>query len=272
MKLPAALLFCAAAFAQSGEKPRFEIASIKPAAGGQGMFIRMNPGGRLSVSNMPLKELIVLAYRIMPFQISGGPPWIESARFDIEAKPEVAPKQGDIQPMLQALLAERFNFVLRRESREMPVYALVLARKDGKLGPKLTEPQTGSCFERDPTKDIAEQAKSGARPCGMMRMGLGEFTGSSIPLDNLCATLSRMLERTVINKTGLTGKYDVALEFAPDEARIASLPPDAPRPQIDWNGPTIFTAIQEQLGLKLEPQKGPVEVFVVERAEKPTEN
>ena len=267
MRTMAAFLFGFTAFAQ-----QFDVVSIKPASpGGRGMFIRSSPGGRINVSNMPLKEMIILAYRIQPYQISGGPSWIESARFDIEAKPESAVKQNEMQPMLQALLADRFQLKIRRETKELPVYALVLARKDGKLGPKLVEPKEGSCIERDPNQPGPPPDPS-QRNCGAMRMGPNQLYGVSIALDFLTQPLSRTLQRTVINRTGLTGKYDITLEWTPDEAQFAGFPPDMPRPTFDPNGPSLFTAIQEQLGLKLDPQKGPVEIFVIERVEKPAEN
>src|ERR1700753_969218 len=113
-------------------QPRFEVASVKPAspeAGGM-TRIRNPPGGRIEVTNMPLKELIVFAWRIQPYQIVGGPAWISSERYDVEAKAESAPKPGEMQAMLQGLLAERFQLVTHQETKELPVYALVLARKD----------------------------------------------------------------------------------------------------------------------------------------------
>src|SRR4051794_33050749 len=188
------------AFAQTESKLQFDVASIKPAAPGQrGTFIRANPGGRTSITNMALKDLITWAYRIQPYQISGGPSWIETARYDIEAKPEAAAtKAGDLQLMMQALLADRFQLVIRRESKELPVYALVLAKKDGKLGPKLIETKDGSCVERDalqpgPPPDPTQ------RNCGAMRMGPNQLNAIKVDINFLTQPLSRMLQRSVLN-------------------------------------------------------------------------
>jgi len=247
----------------------FEVASIKPAApDARGMFIRTTEGGRVNVTNMTLKEIIVLAYRIQPFQIQGGPPWVSTERYDISAKPEGKPKDGEIQLMLQALLKDRFQLTLKRETRELPVYALVLAKKDGALGANLVESKEGSCAVPDPNAP----PKPGQRNCGQQMMSPRSLKAVSAPMNQVIPMLARMLGRTVVDKTGLTGKYDIDLQWTPDETQLAGLSPEARAASSDASGPSIFTALQEQLGLKLESQKGPVEVFVVERAEKPSEN
>ncbi len=260
--------------------PQFEVASIKPAAPDQrGMFIRTAAGGRLNVANMPLKEMIVLAWHIQPFQIEGGPPWMESARYDISAKPEKAPKEGDVSLMLQSLLADRFQLKIHHETKELPIYALVLANKDGKLGPQLTPTKEGGCTQFDPSKPPPpiERGKPPVLGCGGMFMGPDRVTGAGIGIDQLIPVLSRMLGRTVVDKTGLTGKFDIRAQWTPDQAQLAQAlpggaPPGMPQPQFDPNGPSIFTALQEQLGLKLESQKGPVDMFVIDHVEKPSEN
>jgi len=261
---------------QDEKKPQFEVSSIKPAApDARGMFIRTTPGGTVNITNMTLKEIVVLAWRIQPYQISGGPPWITSTRYDISAKPESAPKDGELQLMLQGMLADRFQLVTHRETRELPVYALVLARKDGKLGPKLTEAMEGGCKAFDPTQPRTppEPGKPPVLNCGQQMMSPRSLTAVSAPMSGIVPMLARMLGRTIIDKTGLTGKYDISMEWTPDESQTAMLPPDAPKPPPSDNaGPSIFTALQEQLGLKLESQKGPVEMLVIDRAEKPSEN
>lgn len=270
------LILSGGAIAQSDARPEFEVASIKPAApDARGMFIRPGPGGGLSITNMPLKEMIVIAYRIQPFQISGGPAWLDSAHYDITAKPEKRAKFDELQLMLQALLADRFQLKIHRETKELTVYALVMARKDGKLGPQLTESKEGGCTPIDPSKPPPppEPGKPPVLGCGGMMMSPRRLTAASIPVANMIPMLSRFLDRTVIDKTGLTGNFDISLEWTPDETQALQLPPDAPKPPpSDATGPSIFTALQEQLGLKLESQKGPVEVFVIDRAEKPSEN
>jgi uncharacterized protein (TIGR03435 family) len=261
-------------FAQDAKAPRFEVASIKPAApDARGRFIRPSPGGRVTIGNMPLKELITLAWKIQPYQIVGSPPWLDSAGFDITAKAQDTLKEGELQPMLQALLEERFQLTHHRETRELPIYALVLARKDGKLGPKLTETKEGGCTPPDPSRPPTppEPGKPLPRNCGQMMTGLRTIRAVGVEMSLLVPMLSRLLARTVVDKTGLTGKYDIDVEWNFDEAIAMQLPPDVPRPASD-GGPSIFTALQEQLGLKLESQKGPVEMFVIDRVEKPTEN
>ena len=255
-----ALILASGALAQTGTQ--FEVASIKPSAPNQnGMFIR-TPPGRLSLTNMTLKEMIVMGWRIQPFQVSGGPPWLDSIHYDVNAKAESQLKPGEIQLLLQSLLADRFQLVLRRETKELPVYAMVLAKKDGKLGPGLVESKIDTCPPPDPTKAPVspEPGKPIPISCGQMRMSDRHLSAMSVPVTSLIPMLSRHLERTVINQTGLTAKFDISLEWAPDNNST------------DASAPSIFTALQEQLGLKLESQKGPVAVFVVERAEKPSEN
>jgi uncharacterized protein (TIGR03435 family) len=261
---------------QDEKKPQFEVASIKPAApDARGTYIRNTGGGRVDISNMPLKELIVFAWRVQPYQITGGPAWVSSERFNVTAKTENTPKQGEMQLMLQGLLEDRFQLTVRHETKELPIYALVLARKDGKLGPDLTEAKEGGCTAPDPTRPPSrpEPGQAPPRNCGQMRMSMQTMEAVSIPISNLVPMLARLLGRTVIDKTGLTGKYDINLQWTPDDSQFAQLPPDVPRPAPpDTPGPTIFTALQEQLGLRLESQKGPVEILVIDRAEKPTEN
>lgn len=270
------LIVCGVAGAQDKQRPQFEVASIKPAAAGaRGMFIRPTAGGQINITNMPLKEMIVIAWRLQPFQVSGGPAWMESLHWDVSAKPDHQPKQDELALMIQALLEDRFQLKFRRETKEMPIYALVLARKDGKLGPGLTESKEGSCAQPDLNKPPAppEPGKPPTVFCGGMFMSQRSLKASGIPVANMIPMLSRTLGRTVVDKTELTGKYDITLEFTPDESLALQPPPDAPKPPpSDSAGPSLFTALQEQLGLKLESQKGPVEMFVIDSAEKPSEN
>ncbi len=260
-------------------RPQFEVASIKPSAPDQrGMFINTAPGGRLNITNMPLKEIMVLAWRIQPYQISGAPAWIESTRYDISAKPDRAPKQDEAPLMLQALLADRFQLKIHHETKELPVYALVLANKDGKLGPQLTPTKEGSCTQFDPSKPPPppEPGKPPVLGCGGMHMGPEGLGAAGVEVDRLAPVLSRILGRTVIDKTGLTGKFNIQAHWTPDQNQLQAMTggaqPDEPVPQFDPNGPSIFTAIQEQLGLKLESQKGPVDILVIDHVERPSEN
>jgi uncharacterized protein (TIGR03435 family) len=277
------LISTGAAIAQVAEtdsKPQFEVASIKLGSLGlPGGRILYQPGGKLRVTNISLKQLIQQAYDVDPFQVSGGPAWVDSTRYDINATSDKPSKPPEIRVMLQSLLSDRFQLTIHRETRELPVYALVLAKKDGKLGPKLTESKEGGCTVYDPANPPRVTADG---ICGTTKFNPshGWLTITRLPLDALTKTLREVLGRAVIDKTGLTGNFDIHLEWAPDEwapdesevARLlAVLPPGVPNPPPS-DGPSIFVAVQEQLGLKLESQKGPVEVLVIDRAEKPSEN
>jgi bla regulator protein blaR1 len=270
-----ALLTAVGLCGQSGTTPlTFEVASIKPSAGdGHRVAIQMLPGGGLRATGVTLRMLLAQAYDVRDFQISGGPGWLNTDRYDITTKvdtgsgdaPNDAGKMteerkttGDqMRERLRALLADRFQLVLHRETKDQSVYALVV----GKGGPKLQESQT----------------KEGSGPRARMSMGRGQLSGQDVPLDMLAKTLSNQLGRPVIDRTGLKGNFDFKLEWTPDPGQsggpFGGGPPgaDAPPPP-DPNGPSIFTAVQEQLGLRLESQKGPVEMLVIDKVEKPSEN
>jgi bla regulator protein blaR1 len=230
--------------------PKFEVASIKPSDPSvNGFRIQNAPGGRLIASGVTVKFLIQRAYGVREFQIVGAPGWIDTARFDLNAKSdEDGANQPDAMPLrMRALLAERFKLQLSRETREMPVYALVIA----KGGPKLKESESG--------------------PENSMSIGRGRITVKGAGTAMLSVQLSQSLGRIVHDKTGLAGSYDFKLEWTPEGQPLGPKDGDTPS-SIDSSGPTLFTALQEQLGLKLESTKGPVEVLVIERVEKPTEN
>lgn len=273
--------------AQAPATERFEVASIRRTATPIGrMGAQQEPGGRFVATNLSLRDLIELAYKVRTFQVIGGPSWLGTDRFDIVAKaerelPPFNPTDdiGPLDRMLQALLTERFELAVRRENREMPIYALVKARSDGLLGERLRESST------DCAAIFAERARgaqpaqgplmAGDRPsCGMVIAPWSIRIGGS-PIAQLATVLSRMTSRLVIDRTGLTGNYDVDLQWTPQGVRINAPPPaDAPTPPvpappIDPNGAPLETAIQEQLGLKLEPERAPVAVLIVERAEPP---
>ncbi|HEX5227328.1 MAG TPA: M56 and DUF3738 domain-containing protein [Bryobacteraceae bacterium] len=260
---------------------RFEVATIKPATPGQhGTFITPGGNGGIHISNMSLKELLAFAWRIQQFQLSGGPSWIESTPYDILAKPDHRPKPEEISLMLRSLLADRFQLKTHHETKDLPVYALVLANKDGKLGPQLTESKQGSCEKFDPSKppQPPDPSKPPTLGCGGMMMGPDRLNAASVNVGMLAGPLARMLGRTILDKTGLTGNFDIQLHWTPDQAQLLSMappggiPPGMPPPQFDPNGPSIFTALQEQLGLKLESQKGPVDILIIDHVERPSEN
>ena len=245
------------AFAQRLE---FEVASVKPnISGQQGRFIRPSPG-QLSITNMSLKNLLTIAYKVRDFQISGGPGWMDSDRYDIEAKPaaNASPKQME-GPMLQALLEDRFSLHIHHETRELPVYVLTV----GKNGSNLSPAAEKTCVPFDPSNPPLPTApnRNPSEQCGFLGLGLGSLTARQVSMEALTMAFSQLLGRPVVDRTGITGEVDARLTFAPDEA-----------PTSDSTLPSIFTAVQEQLGLKLDSAKGPVDILVVDRAEKPTGN
>jgi uncharacterized protein (TIGR03435 family) len=238
------------AFAQATPRPAFEVASIKPgdpSVRGFGVGVR---GNLFITTNATLKMIVEFAYDLRDHQISGGPTWLNSATFTIEAKP-VPQSEEQLRLMVQSLLAERFRFRSHRESRIEPVYELVVA----KGGHRLKEPKP--------------QADGRSGIFGERR---GDLNGYAAPMAMFANVLSQGLGRSVIDKTALPGKFDFKLIWTPGPGEGGSnIPPDMP-PPADTSGPSIFTAIQEQLGLRLESSKGPVDVLVIDHAEKPDAN
>ena len=255
----------------TGSHPHFEVASIKPSnSADRRPLFRLTPG-QYTASNVTMKMLIRSAYDIQLFQITGGPGWVDSDLFDIAAKPQASAEHEQVMLMLQSLLADRFQLVIRRDTREMPVYAMIAAKN----GPKFKESN-----ESDPNIiDLGgggNPAGGASRP-GVTKIRRGLLVSQEATMAGLAAHLSSILGRTVIDKTGLAGKYDLKVEWQPDENQVAMfqamrVPEGFGAPAADPMGPSLFAALQEQLGLKLEPEKGPVEMFVVERVGKPSAN
>lgn len=264
--------------AQSPPPTRFVVASIKPTpregSDIQGLGdVRLLPGGRLLAEKVLLRYFIQNAYGVKPFQISGGPGWMNSAHYDIEAKGEGNPNNSQMRLMMQALLEERFKLELHHETRSLPVYELTAA----KSGVKLQEPKPGSCISPDPNAPPLPPSPGQPAPCGRVLMMLSptgaRLQGGNVSVTELIRVLSNILGRIVVDKTGFTGMFDVHLEFTPDVslAGVPPLPPGSAAPEEDPRG-SIFTAIQEQLGLKLESAKGPVDVIVIDSVERPSAN
>jgi uncharacterized protein (TIGR03435 family) len=246
-----------------GPKPQFEVATVRPnKSGEQGASLGPRPGGRLIGTNQTVRNLIRNAFNVQPYQLIGGPDWMDADRFDIQAK--AADTDIDDKGMmpyaqfmlrLQALLEDRFKMVTHWETRELPVYGLVLATP-GKLGPKLT-PHTGDCNR--PAASAPPAPGSAPVNCGTranMSGTVGKVTGSGITMATFARNLSGGTGRYVIDQTGLEGAFDLELEFTPDQSP-------------DTTGSSLFTAIQEQLGLKLDSHRAPVEVIVIDRVERP---
>jgi uncharacterized protein (TIGR03435 family) len=282
----AGLAVALTAFAQTqpspADRPKFEVASVRPNTSGDNKVnIGIQPGGRVTAVNVPLVMIIRNAYQLQDNQLVGAPDWVLTERYDITAKAErefPPPLPGGApspaQLMFQSLLEERFKLAVHRETRELPIYTLVLARKDGKLGSQLTrstldcEAVAAARRAGAPTAPL----KPGDRPICSMRMGFGQLVGTGFPLSNLARSLSQVVQRSVVDRTELTGHFDFDIKWTPDQLPSRpGMPADQPfrmnGVEIDPNGPSIFTALQEQLGLKLEATRGPVEVLVIDHVE-----
>jgi uncharacterized protein (TIGR03435 family) len=243
--------------------PIYDVASVKENKSGNGMMRIMNRPDGFSCTNISLKTLIGIAYGIRQDLISGGPGWAESAGFDVEAKvagedmdafKKLTPHQRNA--LLNALLEDRFKLKLHNETKVLTMYELVIAKGGSKLKPGT---------EMVPDKD-APKTPEAKKLGGMMRMGPGLFSGQNLTMTAIANQLSNILHYTVSDKTGLTGNYDLELKWTPDDAH-----PPAGEASSDA-AISIFTAVQEQLGLKLQATKGPVETLVIDQAEMPTAN
>jgi uncharacterized protein (TIGR03435 family) len=231
--------------------PAFDVASIKPnKSGAQGGISRF-AGDSYIGENITLKRMIGLAYS--PIQeFEGGPGWIDSDRYDVQAKAEGTPTQDGLQLMLRSLLADRFKLIVRKETRERPAYVLSLARSDGKLGPSL-RPAASECSPGGAGK---AKGKGTAPASGCYRLGNGSLTGRGGTIERLAGELN-ILGRLVVDRTGLKGLFDMDLQWMPDD---------------EGTNADLFTAIREQLGLKLDATRAPVEVIVIDSAARPSEN
>jgi uncharacterized protein (TIGR03435 family) len=231
----------------------FEVASIKLNNSGQrGSSLPPPIGGRLTATNVSLSQLIQYAYHLQDFEISGTQGWMNSDHYDVVAKAEGNVKEEQIRLMLRPLLSDRFKLSTHFEDKLLPLYALVIG-KDGVKMPRNTE-DCSTVSDRQ-------------IPCGGFRIfQRRQLTGRNVPIEELVDVLAALTGRHVVNKTGLTGNFDIKLEWSPDETLAvgaeSNTSPD------DLAGASLFTALQQQLGLKLESQKGPVPVLVVDHAEK----
>jgi uncharacterized protein (TIGR03435 family) len=264
--------------------PTFEVASVRPNMSGDNKTSSQTlPGGRYNAINNLPRQLIMRAYGLQDQQLVGAPDWISSERFDIVAKAEgelgpVLLRDGNpsrLQLMIRSLLEERFKLKVHREPRQVDIYALIPVRTDGRLGPQL-KPSTIDCealrAARRKGGPGPEPEKPGERPqCGA-RMVAGELITGGLPLGELVSTLAGTVGRSVVDRTGLTGNYDIHLKWTPDFVRQRA-PGDVVRIngiEFDPSGPSIFTALQEQLGLKLESERGTVEALVIDHIERPS--
>lgn len=255
----------------------FEVASFKRNVSGGNVVWRPQTTGEFTLINIPFQTLITAAYQLQPYQLQGAPAWIRDERYDINARldPKIA---GRLQPdghpptwalALRDLLSSRARLAFHRETRQLPVYGLVLARHDGTLGPNMKPAQADCDALRLQTEAAARAGQPSPYPpstptwipCGLQN-NPGRIVSGGFGFAEFMRALSAETGRQVVDRTGLSGKWDFFVTYAPSNltAGRASDEPD------------LFTAIQEQLGLKLESTQGPVNVFVIDRLERPSEN
>jgi uncharacterized protein (TIGR03435 family) len=259
--------------AQGGavQSPRvFDVASIKPNTDGGNTYQRAAPNGTLTLGNNTLRNIIRTAHGLQGAQVVGGPDWLDSERFDVVAKSDRPFTQDEGRAMLRALLADRFGLVAHTETRPMAVYVMRLANRDRRSGTHL-RPSSVDCDAllagAKASGAVPPAAAGGRLPCVLdVRLAAGSIAGTGVSMTQLARNLMNAVGRIIVDETGLSGAYDLALTFAPDPGVSGPAPPAGADP----SAPSLFTALQEQLGLKLEPGRAVVPVLVVDRVERPT--
>lgn len=261
-------------------KSTFDVASIKRNKdGGPVSGLRRFPGGRFEATNIQLDALISFAYQLQPFELMGGPSWLMEDRWNVVARIDGDPPRmppGQIDAMMiatQALLADRFKLVVRRETREIAVYQLVRANRDERLGPGIRRSTVDCLAIQRATDEAAKGGPAAPDPntpdrmvCGM-RVSVGRIQVGGRPLSMLTNVLTAMTQRRVVDRTGLTGDWEFDISFTPP-----SPPPGIELPPPDPDAASLFTVLQEQLGLRLEAARVPMPVMVVDRVELPVED
>jgi uncharacterized protein (TIGR03435 family) len=264
---------------QTASELRFDVASIKPNKPNPGgpvfVMTRLQPGGGFEAVNATLGSVIRLAYGLQDFQVIGGPEWLDRDRFDIQARAPQGASEREAPRRLQSLLAERFALKAHREMRDHPIYALVLARTDRSLGPRLRRSQVGEKVKEAMAAALRENKMPPPVECGLTAQRTFGVCGTTI---EWLATrfLPLYAGRLVIDRTSLTGAFDFDVRFDASRpipgAGLGGGLPNQPTGPVDPDLPSLFTALEEQLGLKLEPQTGRVEVLVIDHVERPTPN
>jgi len=237
----------------------FEVATIKPAAvDSLGRYIRMQSTNRFYAKGFTLQALVAAAYSLTPRAISGGAAWTDTDRYDILASTPgaVQPNLDEQMSMLRKLLTDRFQLTFHREPKELPVFAITVAKGGSKLKPSTAPPGTLPYL----INTVYPEEKGGVRVL---------LPARNATMTQLAAMMQRaVLDRAVVDNTGLSGTYDFDLEWTPDESQFAGQLPRS----VESTRPGLFAAMQEQLGLRLEATRGPVQALVIDRVERPSEN
>ena len=247
----------------------FEVASIRRNTSGDQRGSGLagpQPGGRFIALGATLRRLVSDAYEGR--EVEGGADWTGVDRFDVDARGD-GKTPADIRNMLRPLLAERFKLAVHAETRDMPVYTLTLARGDRRLGPKL-RPSDANCSEE--ARNFFPGAMGFPPPCGDFRLGARTLTARGMTMAGLARLLAGRGGRAGLDRTGLDGFYDLELEWSSDLGLTPARPDGAGAGELTPDGVSLFTALQEQLGLRLEAGRGPVQVIIIDRAEPPTAN
>jgi uncharacterized protein (TIGR03435 family) len=236
------------AFVSGQPRATFDVAAVKVNRSGQIPMRITAPLGRFEATNVTPQLLILNAFRLRDFQLTNVPGWAAEERFDVTARTASPAARDEVSAMVRALLEDRFQLRTHRETRDMPTYALVFATPARRLGPGM----------RISTADCANDA------CNT-RITPSSLVATGMTMARLAVTLSNFVGRVVTDESGLEGAYDLDLKFAPDQPA-----PGAALTQADADAPSVFTALREQLGLRLDGRRGPVDVLVVDRLERPT--
>jgi uncharacterized protein (TIGR03435 family) len=287
--LIAALGLLPAVLSAQAPSPAFDVVSIKPNRTNQGIpLVVFQPGGRVIAGNVDVRQVILVAYGLENIQLVNAPDWTATERFAIEARTADETSTDSIRMMLRTMLAERFGMAAHPERREVPLFALTMARSDKRPGPGL-RPSGPECAPIKPPAGVPmpppppppPAGNAGAkiriilprdeplrRRCGAM-LTPGWFSARSITMQELTSPLTQLMRRPVVDETGLTGEFDLDVFFQPEGLGGVLV---GPPPQSVSDAPALTTALQDELGLRLEPRRGPVDVLVVDRIERPTEN
>jgi uncharacterized protein (TIGR03435 family) len=251
--------------------PSFEVASVKPTKTDSGDVMALFQPGRFIAKNYSLRGLILAAYGLQSFQLDEGPRWVQSERYNVEAKAEGNPPGSQMRLMLQSLLKDRFKLAVRTETRELPIYELLRAKDGGALGPQL-KPSAGTNCDRPLATNAPPAPGQTSKPlCGVLNSSLGHWVGRGVPIEMLATNLGRVMGRVVLDRTGLSGSYDLDLQWT-DVSVLLSPSSEIALSTPTSDGPSFTTALQEQLGLKVEAGRGPVSVLIIDYAEPPKEN
>lgn len=265
------MLATATVLAQSRtpDTPAFEVASIKQNTSGSDNFgFNARPGGLMVAINVSARQIVTYAYSMQNSRVEGGPDWLDTVRYDVTAKASEAATPDQMLLMFRTLLADRFKLNVHTDARDTPIFALVPARADGRLGPQLRASTVIDCdaARAAQARGAAIAAGDGRPICGG-RARAGVITAGAVSMEELARNMSRLVGRVIVDRTGLQGRYDFDLKFTPEgelSATAADRGPDAI--------PSLYVALEEQLGLKLEPQRAPVNVVVVDSIQRPTED